>query len=256
MLQRKHNGQRMHSSLCRQIPEAAKAIPNKDSRPPRTFGIHLKSKASTANLSVPFNTISNMAEQPTPEFDHSWKCFHWKLSDEELADFPCTFDQQVTVCTSSYANLDELGIDNLEGERLIRIEDDFANNFEVIFKVDDSINGYEDDVKKQVGNETSKEYRKVFTLLSSARSDLWLAVGGLIAAQKSATTEDVKDEIIELMERWRGALWDTIVTCNEKIGMSYGVEGPMPRGEKWVGSWPLGSGSFGTTVCERQNNTL
>jgi hypothetical protein len=190
----------------------------------------------------------NMAE---PEYDHKWKCFGWDTSHEELGHIPCTSNHEVTARAASHADCAKLVALQNEKDQLIRDQDEFAEVIEKVFKTSSIFEKRLDDVRKPGWNKTSKEYRRVVTEQSGARSDFWLALGSLVTAQRSAATGHVDDQTIELMIRWRATIWDYIVKDNERIGRSYGVEGPMPRGERWVGSWSLGWGSFGTTVCER-----
>lgn len=136
-------------------------------------------------------------------------------------------------------------------DQLIANGDEFGDYVKQLFNLSSLAERYNDEAAQPHWDKSSKEYRKILVQLSGARSEKWLAIGALIAAQKSQETRHVDDETIHLMEAWRGTVLESIIRTNDKITSSSEVEGPMPRGERWVGSWPLGSGSFGTTACEQ-----
>lgn len=80
MWQRKHNGQRTHSSPSEQLPEAVKAISDKESSPTGIFGIHRESKVTFANLTFRYNLLLKMANS---ENTYTWICFQWDLTNEK-----------------------------------------------------------------------------------------------------------------------------------------------------------------------------
>jgi len=79
--------------------------------------------------------------------------------------------------------------------------------------------------------------------------------GALVTAQK---THGVDDQTIALTESWQATVWDQNIEANRNFARHDQVsayESAMPRGEGWVGSWPLGSGSFGKTHLFVQQNS-
>lgn len=190
-----------------------------------------------------------MADQ---ESEHSWKCFKWDLADKEEGHLPCTSRHHVTLYASSNADCAELVIDEADKKQLIQDGDEFAAVIKNICKASERIGRARDIIDTLNLDKHSEGNRKPLATLIAARSDLWLALGALIAAQKSPTTIHVDEQSIALTGKWRNAIWDRIVESNANFARNDELESPMLREERWVGFWPLGSGSFGTTVCERR----
>ena len=99
-------------------------------------------------------------------------------------------------------------------------------------------------------NKVAKDFRKQLGLVSGANADLWLALGTLVEASEGKASQRVDPKTVGLTERWRAAVWDDLMESNENVARHDKVDmydGRKPQGERWVGSWPLGSGTFGST---------
>lgn len=91
-------------------------------------------------------------------------------------------------------------------DQLIANGDEFGEVIGKLFKLSSLAERYNDEAAQPNWDKSSKEYRKVLVQLSGARSDKWLAIGALIAAQKSQETRHVDDQTIQLMESWRATV--------------------------------------------------
>ena len=134
-------------------------------------------------------------------------------------------------------------------EELLQDEEHFRD---IIEKICEAVSKIDDARSKIAGlklyrNQDPKEIRKSLANLSGANADLWLALGELVVAQES---RHVEEKIVGLTEKWRTTIWDDLDESNEDVARHDNVqmyESPQPQGERWVGSWTLGSGAFGNT---------
>ena len=148
-----------------------------------------------------------------------------------------------------HADCDDLAILD-EREQLLRDEGQFRDVIEKVCGAVSKIEEAKDESRRLTlyRNQDPKTIRKPIAELSGANADLWLALGALIAAQKDQASREVDGKTVGLTESWRAAVWDDLTQSNlnvaryDKVDM---YESPKPQGERWVGSWPLGSGSFG-----------
>jgi len=68
----------------------------------------------------------------------------------------------------------------------------------------------------------------------------------------------VIDLVTGLTERWRSTVRNTSARANRDLAIHDNLatyESPLPHGDGWTGSWPLGSGSFGSAQLFVQQNT-
>ena len=126
---------------------------------------------------------------------------------------------------------------------------------EALFKIDKAkeeyarLNLYKD--------KNPRVLREQLRLVSGANADLWLALGILVEALNGGAAEHVDSKTVELTGKWRAAVWDDLMESNENVARHDKVDmydGPKPQGERWVGSWPLGSGTFGSTHLSIQQD--
>lgn len=95
------------------------------------------------------------------------------------------------------------------------------------------------------GRATSYQRRKTHEGESKTSADLSLALGALIVAQK---VNNVDEESIRLTEEWQATVRAGNIKSHESsVGNEdvAGYESAIAHGDGWVGSWPLGSGTFG-----------
>jgi hypothetical protein len=87
--------------------------------------------------------------------------------------------------------------------------------------------------------------------VASLQRDLGALIGALVEYQPQART-------VELLRGWREVVRDASNEANQelrdhrKIGA---YEDAMPKGDGWVGSWPLGGGNFGRRHCTSARTT-
>ena len=96
----------------------------------------------------------------------------------------------------------------------------------------------------------SKVLREQLGLASGPNADLWLALGVLVEALESQASGRLDPTTVGLTKRWRATVWDDLTESNENVATHDKVdmyETPKPQRERWMGSWPLGSGTFGST---------
>jgi hypothetical protein len=134
-------------------------------------------------------------------------------------------------------------------EELLRDEEHFRDIIEKICEALSKIDNAKSKsaTLKQNENQNPKEIREPLAVSIGANADLWLALGALVTAQES---KKVDGKTIGLTETWRATVWDDLEESNEDVARHDNVqmyESPQPQGERWVGSWPLGSGAFGNT---------
>ena len=150
-----------------------------------------------------------------------------------------------------YAHCDNLVVLN-EKEELLRDEEHHRNIVERICEALSRI----DKAKQEYARlnlytyKDPKVFREQLGLVSGANADLWLALGVLVEALESQASGHLDPRTVGLTKRWRAAVWDDLTESNENVATHDKVdmyETPKPQGERWIGSWPLGSGTFGST---------
>ena len=132
---------------------------------------------------------------------------------------------------------------------MIESRDEFGDVIENVVKALDKVEHARNDARFSHQFSRVNGYNRLAGL-SGARSNLYLALGALITAQKSPDSRHVDQQPIALMERWRAVVWDDLMHANDAVAKHDRLEdyeSPVPRVESWVGSWPLGSGASGTT---------
>lgn len=83
---------------------------------------------------------------------------------------------------------------------MIKTGDEFAHVIEHVDESWDKVGEIRDRVDALELHIPSKNNRETLAAMVAARSNLWLALDALVAAQESQATRDVDDHIIELVK--------------------------------------------------------
>ena len=180
---------------------------------------------------------------------HWWRCFEWDLTNEDNSA-PRMFKTR-TGRIYPHTDCDNLELSDVAKDQLIEDGDEFAGVIDNVFKALAQVGQVQDRVARNNGPfEDPKDERIPLAELSGALSDVYLALGALIAAQESRETGYVPPQTIGLTQKWQAAVFDTLIQSNDNVAEYDKIdmyESPMPRAGGWVGSWPLGTGTFGST---------
>jgi hypothetical protein len=191
--------------------------------------------------------ISNMADG---EAEHTWACSKWDWSFEKTDWKPSMSKTRTIYNPFTHADFDKpVLLDTAKGEQY-DIDEGFGAIIEEVLKAQLKIEQRKVDYTKLDDGDKSwhlKQRREALAALSSAHADLELALGVLVAAQKR---ENLKELTVNLTEKWQATVWNSTSQANRDLARydeftTY--KSALPREDGWVGSWPLGSGSYGAT---------